>query len=100
MESIGAFGSAVSGLHAQVRRFHVAANNIVNANSDGYSARRADFVSVQPRGVETEISRTDRPVDVAREFVNLIEAELGYRANAEVVRTTEQLQGALLDIVA
>ena len=39
-------------------------------------------------------------VDLTQEFVGLIQAEIGYTANAQVIRTGEGLSRTLIDILA
>lgn len=99
---------AVSGLNASAVRFNVAANNIVNANSEGYQARQVSTVSQstgetdaasQSGGVSTVIT-TGGSVDLAQEFIQTIFASISYSANAQVIRTAEQTLGQLLDIRA
>jgi flagellar hook protein FlgE len=94
------FSTAVSGLQANAARVGVAAFNVVNANTDGFKARAVNASGAQPSGVSTSVTQTDRAVDVAQEFVGMIQAEAGYGANAEVVNTASRMTGALLDILA
>jgi flagellar hook protein FlgE len=92
--------TAISGLQANAARVGVAAFNVVNANSEGFKARAVTASSVIPGGVAASIAQTDKSVDVAQEFLGMIQAEAGYGANAEVVRTASRMTGALLDILA
>ena len=94
------FATAVSGLQANANKFRVAASNVVNANSDGYTAKVASTLSQSPSGVATHVSQSDQPVDVASEFINMIEARIGYGANAQVIETTRGMSGSLLNLVA
>ncbi len=94
------FSTAISGLQANAARFGVAAFNVVNANSDGFKARAVAASSTVPGGVSTSVTQTDQPVDVAQEFVGMIQSEAGYGANAEVMNTASRMTGALLDILA
>jgi len=95
-----ALATAVSGLHANAARFSVAAHNVVNANSEDFKAQLATQVSQAPSGVRVEISRGSAPADLAREWVAMTEARVGYDANAKVISTLERMSGALLDITA
>ena len=38
-------------------------------------------------------------VDIAREFVNLIEAQRGFQANSRVITTTDEILAELMNIV-
>ena len=100
MSMTAAFATAVSGLQANAERFSVAASNVVNANSTDFKARLASSTSQVPNGVSTSVSPSDQTVDVAREFIGMIEAQIGYSSNAEVIETTRQMTGTLLDVVA
>jgi flagellar hook protein FlgE len=94
-----AFSTAVSGLYANAARFRVAAHNVVNANTDDFN-QLASQVSQAPSGVRFEISTGSAPVDLAREWVAMTEARVGYDANAKVISTLDRMSGALLDITA
>src|SRR4051812_30181129 len=94
------FSTGISGLQANAARVGVAAFNVVNANSDGFKARAISASSTAPGGVSTSVTQTDQPVDIAQEFVGMIQAEAGYGANAEVMDTASRMTGALLDIFA
>jgi flagellar hook protein FlgE len=93
-----ALATAVSGLYANAARFRVAAHNVVNAGTEGFKAQLATQVSQAPSGVRFEISSGSAPVDLAREWVDMTEARIGYGANAKVISTLERMSGALLDI--
>ncbi len=99
--------TAVSGLALSARRTESAAQNIVNAGTPSYTAVRAAPVSLHTgsplsggAGVTAQLIASDEPVDITREIVTLIEAEITYKANAEAVRTAEELSEALIDTVA
>ena len=38
-------------------------------------------------------------VDIAREFVNLIEAQRGFQANSRVITTTDEMLAELMNVV-
>lgn len=109
---------ALSGLVAASKKAAVAADNIANADSDGYSARDVS-TSAGPGGVQSNIVlRTpsvvqrydpDSPyanakgmvmkpnVDITEELINIEEAKLAYTANAVVMARVKALQDALKD---
>lgn len=114
------FSAAISGMATNAVRATVAANNIANVNTPGFKASRATVAasSGQP---EIHISESARPgaklqtsdglpegakleetanVDLAEEFVQLQIAEYGYKANAAVIRTQDEILGTVLDILA
>ena len=43
---------------------------------------------------------TDGEVDLALEFTNIIMAEAAYGANAEVLRTTEEMERQFINVIA
>ena len=96
---------AISGLNANALKVNAAANNIVNQNTAGYQAVRAETVSRTTfkhstgGGVVTRII-TDGEVDLALEFTHIIMAEAAYGANAEVLRTTEEMERQFINVIA
>lgn len=93
--------SAVAGLHKSAERVHESANKIVNLNT---KSQISEPVSAQPpltgsNAVQAQIIGGNSD-DLVREFVNLIEAEIAYRANAAVIRTAEDLSKTSRDILA
>lgn len=90
--------TATSSLRAASVRAESAAGNIANLNTKGYQATRISqttLVSADPvnpaTAVFAQLQRSDNPPDLASEIIRLIEAETTYRANAEVIRTAEDI---------
>ena len=107
MTAISALTTAISGLRAASKRADAAAGNIANLDTPGY--RTADVRTTTLRaasgldggaGVQAQIIAGDEGVDLAREAVRLIEAELAYGANAAVFRTAEELSREAIDLTA
>ena len=99
-------GSAFSGLRAGAAQAHVAANNIVNQNTEDYRPAEARNVSIASggaggggAGVQTQILAQDGPVDIVQEFSRLIAAEAAYDANATVIRRADEQANELLDLI-
>lgn len=97
--------TAISGLKTASKRAEVAANNIVNVNTDGFSADRVQQSTIVTNstpaggsGVQAQIIAGDQPTDIASEVVNLIEAEVAYKASATTLRTAQNLADELVDI--
>ena len=97
--------TALQGIQSHQRGLQVVANNVANADTDGYRAQRYDPSSgqVRPRHEPPPPApdAADPPpsdVDLAEEFVDLKRYELGLRANARVVQVADGLLGRLLDI--
>ncbi len=100
--------TAVTGLRTNATQVAVAADNLVNVNNPAHKRIEARPVSLtvgdpgRGAGVAAEISISQHggEVDLAREFVNIIQAEAAYSANAEVIRTAQELDRVLLDTKA
>lgn len=92
--------TAVSGLLLQSRRAASAADAIANVNTPGYRRTTVNGVDRIPGGVGTVTQTGGEGVDLTREFVDLIQAEIGYTANARVIRAGEDLSRSLIDILA
>ena len=97
--------TAISGLKTASKRAEVAADNIVNVNTDGFSADTVQQTSIVTNstpaggsGVQAQIIAGNQPVDLASEIVNLIQAEVAYKASAATLRTAEDLADELVDI--
>lgn len=99
--------TATSGLRAASVRANNAANNIVNINTDGFTASRVSQTSVRSggnlaggSGVEAQIIGSDLAPDLGQEILQLIEAENVYRANVRVLDTANALSRETLDILS
>jgi len=104
MQISGALSSAISGLAANAQAAAAVAENVANVNTEGYQAARVSTTQVvtdghAPGGVRTSVSRGGG-VDLTEQFVQLIQAEVAYSANAQVIKTTDELSGKLLDVLA
>ena len=98
--------TAVSGLDANSKRAQTAANNIVNVNTPEFRASNVETTTIVSgdgiaggSGVQTQILAGDQPTNLVREITRLIEAEAAYKANAQVIRTAEDLNEETLDIL-
>lgn len=103
----------IAALRAAEARFTARAENIANANIPGYSPAHPELIS-GPNGPIVRISRADksRPdpqkpaqdipsqVNLPEEFTGLIALNYDFRAAAKLLRTQDELNGSLLDILA
>lgn len=99
-------GASLSGLFAAQTRFDVAANDVANANTTGHRESRAELSAAAP-GVRVDAitqpgpegSPADAPsnVSVAEEMTEIVAAKHMYGANAQVLRSMLETQGALFD---
>jgi flagellar hook protein FlgE len=108
---------ALSSLRALDKKLEVTANNVANANTDGYKKSRVDFQETYPEGVKVNLSKPDIPgatvtdeisgelketsnVSLEEEFRDLITTPFQYKLTLEVIKTEDEMQGMLLDIKA
>ncbi len=113
----GILSTAVSGLAYASSKVAVAADNVANLNTDGYRAkdvrsstlvtRQTSETSYTPGGVTNLVRDQGTPqfengsnVDLATEFVKIIEATVAYKAGVAVIRTGDELSRELIDIKA
>ncbi len=113
----GILSAAISGLANASSRVAASADNIVNVNTPGYQAkevgsstivtRQTSPTNYSPGGVTGTIRTNTAPaidngsnVDIATEFINLIQATVAYKANIQVIQTGEELARELVDIKA
>ena len=112
--------TALSGLRAQSAKTAISAENIANAQSVGYTPKDAVLTSSES-GVEVSIqSRQNATVktyspdsvladndgfvsvpEISYEYdiINMMTAETAYKANISVIKTSDEMQDALLDVL-
>ena len=91
---------ALSGAAAASQRMDVAANNIANAQTEGYQRQKV-MASQEDRGVVTTIGKEQEVgPDLAADLVQQKMASYQYKANLKTVQTESQMMGSLLDIKA
>ena len=101
-------GIALSGLRAASAGMALQANNVANLNTDGFKAKRLDLAAVANGGVEARgISEDATPaaqgasnVDLATETVQGMGFEVMYKANLKVLKASNDLMQATLDLKA
>jgi len=98
--------TALSGVLAASRKAEQTANNIANVNTPGYQAKRVVNTSIGSgsaaggsAGVQAQVFAGNQAVDLTREFVNLTEADLAYKANVQVIRASEDLSKQTVNIL-
>ncbi len=113
-----AMNASLSALGAFLKKQDVTANNIANTNTHDFKKDRAIFEETPPAGVRVTLSRVETPapplpadeilgdghqmsnVTLEEEFVDLITTQHGFAANVQAIRGEDEMQGALLDIIA
>jgi flagellar basal body rod protein FlgG len=109
---------ALTALRAFDEKLSITANNIVNANTDGFKKSRAALEEIAPSGVSASSEQVNTPGDIVtidgvnqeeretsnvnleEEMITLMTIQNNYEANLKTVKTTEELQGMLFDILA
>jgi len=110
--------ASVAGINAFINKMDVTANNVANLNTDNYK-RRIAHISEDKNGLPaTRVTIDNTPglenprkigepegppremsnVNYAEEAVNMIEAEMGVKANVKALKTAGEMFGSLLDI--
>ena len=112
-----AFNAAISAIGTFFRKMDVTANNIANVNTNNFKKSRAEMEDVYPSGVKVSISRVDTPgdllppdkqsqnqessnVNLAEELVDLITTKHAVSANITTIRTKDEMEKQLIDIIA
>ena len=93
---------AVSGLRDATLRLDVAANNVANAASDGFTPSRVVSSALPGGGVQSTVTPSDLEggVDLPTEIVSAMIARAAFSANAHVLAQSFETQRRLLDILA
>jgi len=113
-----AINTAFSALRANLRKLDVTADNIANVNTHDFKKTRASFEETAPAGVKVTLSRVETPgaplppgeipgerhemsnVSLEEELVELITTQHAFAADVKTIRADDEMQGALLDIIA
>jgi flagellar basal-body rod protein FlgC len=112
-----AYQAALSGLQAFGTRIQSNANNIANANSEGFKKTRVTLAETLPQGVRAAVEKVETPGAMVFEetgkgmdVVELSNVELGselpemmlnsqfYKANLKTIETVDRMTGTLLAI--
>jgi len=113
-----AIHTALSALRANLAKLDVTANNLANAGTRDFKKTRASFEETAPAGVKVTLTRVETPgtllppdgvpgegsemsnVSAEEELVDLITTRHAFAADVKTIRTEDEMQGALLDIIA
>lgn len=112
--SISALNIGISGLRAHQRALDVSSHNIANANTAGFQPQQATFQEGLAGGVVVNISQpgsqaaeTGTPAaseasgtDLNSELVHAIQYKVGFDLSAQIVKTTAEILGTLVDLKA
>ncbi len=113
-----AIQSSLSGIRAFGKKLDVHADNIANADTDGFKKSRAVLSTDENSGVRADIEKVDTPgppnpaaakdataekersnVDLVAEITETIPTTIGYKANLKTIQAEDEMLGALLDAI-
>ena len=98
--------TAMTGASAAQHRQQVLSNNLANASTPGFRAELSTFRAVPVRGEPGSGSfgsirsgaLEDSNVDLTAELVNMMTAQRAYQANAQTIKTQDQVLSTLLNM--
>ena len=93
--------TALSGMNAAALQLGTSANNIANSLTPGYRRQTVAQQAVASGGVSAEVIRADAAGEsLAEDIVTQMSASYAFKANLKVLKTQDEVLGALLDIRA
>ena len=114
---ISASSSALSALQAFGTRIQSNANNIANANTDGYKKTRVTLAGKAPQGVHAQIEKSSTAgpivhqegnsgvetvelsnVDMGNEIPEMLLSSTYYKANLKTIQVENEMLGSLLQL--
>lgn len=112
--SISALNIGITGLRAHQRALDVASHNIANASTAGFQPQQAVFQEGVAGGVVVTISQPGGQAattsshrsseasgtDLSSEMVHAIQYKVGFDLSAQIVKTTAEILGTLVDLKA
>ena len=75
------------------------AHNVANVNTDNYKATQTTITNQNDAVVE-QSSQTNNSTELATEFTDQITIDKSFKANADVIKTQNEMLGSLLDMKA
>jgi flagellar basal-body rod protein FlgC len=113
---ISALSSSISGMKAAFKMLDVSAHNTANLNTDGFKGQRVNLTENAVGGVNATVETSTNPgplylagngtitegsnTDLATEIVNRMLATHYLSANMATLKTIDEMQNTLLDIIA
>lgn len=93
--------TALSGLQAAQTRLQVSANNVANAQTEGFQREVVQQQANPNGGVSTRVEKLPEPgADLATDLVEQKMAAYSFQANLKVLKTDEAMTGSLLNTQA
>lgn len=110
------FSSSISGIQAAFHTLNVSAHNTANMNTDGFKKQRVSLSEGNHKMVTVNVIESSEPgpmyhhangtiaeasnVDISEEALTQMSAKHLLSANIAALKTSEEMQKGLLDIVA
>jgi len=90
-----------SAINAYQNMLQNTASNVANLNTEGYKPRETQMQDLAGGGVVAKTTRDENAysVDLSKEMVTLITADIGVKANAKVLKTAQDTQKSIVDIL-
>ncbi len=99
--SMEGIDSAQSALKAYSDTLSVTANNVANINTADFKPTEANMNEGVDGGVYVTLSQSSQAgTDLAKETVDMISTEEGFKANIKSLQTSEDMTKKLIDILA
>ncbi len=99
--SIDGVNSAASALKAYSDNLSVTANNVANVNTADFKPADSTMNEGVNGGVYVTLSQgSQEGTDIAKEMVDMIATEEGFKANIKTLQASEDMSKKLIDIVA
>ena len=90
---------AASGLQVQSVSLNVTAHNIANVSTKNFAPGKALLADDRDGGVVLDDVRyTGQDADIAREFVDMVNEQRSFEANAAVVKTDQDMFDSLFSM--
>ncbi len=115
---ISAIQSSISGVRAFSKKLDVHADNIANAETDGFKKSRTVLSTDENSGVRADIEKVNTPgppnpeaaqdataekersnVDLVEEITETIPTTIASKANLKTIQAEEEMLGSLLDTI-
>lgn len=92
--------NSIDGLQKNATQVHESAHKIVNIQSSSTVTKllQSPASLTSARGIDPQIFDSNSS-DLARDFINLIQAEVAYKSSAELIKVAESLSKVTRDII-
>lgn len=90
--------TALSGMNAAQTRLNVAAHNVANLNTEGFTRQQVSQTTQPDGGVTSTVSNVSTPGPALEaDLIAQLQAKNAFLANLAVFKTQDKIAGALLN---